>query len=137
MIDNYNPVAVLANVTTAVVASAGTVWFALSDAVMIQMIGGVVLIVTSSVGAYFSYRAKVISEEAKTVSQETKAVSQETGKAVNGKMEKMLEIGKSLAREEGKAEGKAEAETKAAVIVIAKEVGKAEAIKEQVDGQTK
>lgn len=120
----------VANAITAVIASVGTFWFAITDAVSISIIGGIVTVITSLAAAYFSYRAKQIS-------QETKAVSQETGKAVNGKMEKMLEIGKSLAREEGKAEGKAEAETKAAVIVIAKEVGKAEAIKEQVDGQTK
>lgn len=133
MIDNHHPVAMVANAVTALFATVGTVWFAMSDAVSISIIGGIVTVITSLAAAYFAYRAKVISEEAKTISEETKAVSQETGKAVNGKMEQMLSIGKSLAHAEGKAEGKTEEKLKAAVIILAKEDGKTEAIKYKVD----
>lgn len=102
-------------------ASIGTIMFAVSDALGIAIVTGVVSVLTSSVAALFAYRAK-------SASQEAKAVTEKTAEAVNGKMEKMLEIAKSLAREEGVKAGVEAAEHKAAIQAVSKAEGRAEAI---------
>lgn len=97
-------------------ASIGVVFLAASEQVQIVLIGAVVTVITGVVTVYFAYKAKTISQEAKDATKETAV-------AVDGRMEKLLEIAKALAHAEGVSQGAANAENKAAVIAAAKAEG--------------
>lgn len=107
------------NGMVAVTAAIGAIMFAMTDAVIIAIVGAIVTVITSIAGAYFAYKAK-------TVAVETQAVAKETSKAVDGKMEEFKAMAQQLFRAEGVVEGRVIAETKAAIIAEAKAAGKAE-----------
>jgi Asp/Glu/hydantoin racemase len=82
--------------SSAVLSGAGA-YFAVTDAVSISIITSLSAVAMAFVSAYFSYKAKSVSEE--------------THKLVNSRMGELLELAKSSSKAEGKLEGKQEART--------------------------
>lgn len=91
-----------ANSIMSAFSSLGTLFFAMTDAVAIAVVGGIVTVITSLGAAYFAYRAKTYAEEAKNTSKEA-----------SGHMDEMLRLAKDRSRAEGVAEGKIEGKIEA------------------------
>lgn len=110
-----------AAVSAHIAAWSGVTIVAMTDAVNIAIVGGIVSVVTGVTTVYFAYKAK-------TISAESKEISAETGKAVNGKMEEFKRMAEEFYHAKGVSDEKTAAESKAGIEAIAKATGKAEAI---------